>query len=175
MKKKIFVTGSTSYLGTKFVDLYGAEFEIFGVAQHDPDNPLDLLDFEALKAAYIQFKPDVILHLAADVGRDTTTSNDIIQTNPGIVQNLINLALPDQTPFIFTSSEAVYGGKWTEGDYTETDEYQPRSPYGASKVASEKLLIGSGWPYLITRGHRHVGISPRFNKVKWFLRTRLRI
>ncbi|MEK9196278.1 MAG: sugar nucleotide-binding protein, partial [Patescibacteria group bacterium] len=65
--------------------------------------------------------------------------------------------------------EAVYGGKEQEGMYVETDSYKPRSPYGESKVISEKDLINSGLPYLITRGHRHVGISKNFMKSKQFL------
>lgn len=166
--KRIFLTGSTSYLGTKFIDLYQTKFEIFGVAQHDDKHPLDLLNVEELTKLYNDFRPDIVIHLAADLGRDVTASDEITKTNPQILQNLITLALPNKTPLIFTSTEAVYGGKWDTGDYVETDAYEPRSPYGQSKVTSEKLLIASGLPYLITRGHRHVGISPRFHKVKWF-------
>lgn len=168
MLKKIFLTGSTGYLGTKFVDLYGNNFDLFAVSRGDKKHSLDLLNAEKLKELFIQFSPDVIVHLAADTGRDIATSSEIEKTNPAVVQNLIDLALPNKTPFIFTSTEALYGGKEHEGDYLETDEYKPRTPYGASKVASEKLLIASGLPYLITRGHRHVGISNRFHRKKWF-------
>lgn len=166
---KIFLTGSTSYLGSKFIDLYGSKFDILAVSAHDPVSPLDLLDNEKLTTVFNQFNPDVIVHLAADLGRDVTTSGEITKTNPSIVQSLINLALPNKTPFIFTSSESVYGGKWDEGDYKETDKLEPRNLYGESKVIAENLLINSGLPYLITRGHRYVGIpSPRFNKAKQF-------
>jgi dTDP-4-dehydrorhamnose reductase len=168
MKPKIFMTGSTSYTGTKFAELYGSEFEIMGVSRQDKDHPVDLFDFEALRKLYEEFQPDFILHLAADVGRDAATSNQITETNPAIVKNLVDLALINSTPFIFTSTEAVYGGKEQVGEYTETDDYKPRSPYGASKVASEKLLIASGLPYLITRGHRYVGINKNYTRPKQF-------
>jgi dTDP-4-dehydrorhamnose reductase len=166
---KIFLTGSTSYLGTKFVDIYGNKFDIFGVSFHDEVNPIDLLDKQKLTDVFKQFNPDVIVHLAADLGRDITTTDKITKTNPEIVENLVELALPNKTPFIFTSSEAVYGGKWDEGDYSETDNLEPRNPYGMSKVIAEKILVDSGLPYLITRGHRYVGIpSKRFDKAKQF-------
>jgi dTDP-4-dehydrorhamnose reductase len=168
MKPKIFMTGSTSYTGTKFTELYGAEFNILGVSRQDQDHPIDLLDFEALRELYEEFKPDFVLHLAADVGRDATTNNAITETNPAILKCLIDLALKRSTPFIFTSTEAIYGGKEQEGEYTETDDYKPRSPYGASKVASEKLLIASGLPYLITRGHRYVGVNKNYLRPKQF-------
>lgn len=167
-KNKLFLTGSTSYVGTKFIEMYGDEFDIFGVARSDSERPIDLLDFALLKKHFEDFRPDFVIHLAADIGRDTTTSNEIIQTNSTATKNLIKLAERRQTPFIFTSTEAVYGGKEDTGGYVETDEYKPRSPYGASKVASEEALKASTLPYLITRGHRHVGVSKNFHRQKWF-------
>ena len=166
--RKVFLTGSTSYLGTKFIELYGNHYKILGVSRNDPNFPVDLNNKEALGAIYSDFKPDVVIHLAADLGRDATTSNKIIKTNPLIVQTLINLAKPANTPLIFTSTEAVYGGREQAGGYVETDNYRPRSPYGISKVESEKLITASGIPFLITRGHRYVGISKSFNKPKQF-------
>src|SRR5579872_425815 len=150
MKPKIFLTGSTSYVGTKFIEMFGSQFDIFGIARTDGTHPIDLLDSPSVKNAFLSFEPDFVLHLAADVGRDATTSDEITKTNPAITKSLIELALPNRIPFIFTSTEAVYGGKEQAGRYVETDPYQPRNPYGASKVHSEKLLMASGLPYLIT-------------------------
>lgn len=168
MSERIFLTGSTSYLGTKFIELYGSQFDILGVSRSDKDNPVDLLDFDEVRRVFTDFKPGIVMHLAADLGRDSTTSKEITETNPAITKCLVDLAKTAMTPFIFTSTEAVYGGKEETGGYAETDDYKPRSPYGASKVASERLLIASGLPYLITRGHRHVGISRGFDKPKQF-------
>jgi dTDP-4-dehydrorhamnose reductase len=168
MKQKVLLTGSTSFLGSKFVELYGDKFEIFGVARKDPNHPVDLLDFEAVRQTYLAFQPDIVIHVAADVGRDATTSGSITQTNPAITKNLVELAQENNAPFIFMSTEAVYGGKEQIGEYTETDSYQPRSPYGESKVASEKIVMSSGLPYLITRGHRFVGIYKTYDRPKQF-------
>lgn len=166
--KKIFLTGPTSFLGSKFIELYENYFDIKGIARTSPQNPVDLLDFEAVKRTYDSFQPDIIIHTAADLGRDQATSNTIVQSNPAITKNLIDLALIHNTPFIFTSTEAVYGGKEQTGDYEETDPFMPRSPYGQSKVESEKLLIASGLPYLITRAHRYVGIDKHYDRPKQF-------
>lgn len=168
MKKRIFLTGSTSYLGTKFKDMYGTNNEVCGIARSDAANPVDLLDFNAVRSMFNEFEPDLILHLAADLGRDYVSSQQIMETVPAITQNLIELAVQAHIPFIFTSTEAVYGGKENEGNYKETDELKPRSLYGAAKVASEQLIKESGLPYLITRGHRYVGINKQFNKPKQF-------
>lgn len=170
MKPRLFLTGSTSYLGTKFIELYGNDYEIFGISRSDPQHSIDLQDKAAVRDAFILFKPNFVVHLAADLGRDATTSDEITKTNPAITEFLVELALENNASFIFTSTEAVYGGK-TDGGYVETDDYQPRNPYGASKVASEKIVIESGLPYLITRGHRYVGINRHFDKPKQFPET----
>ncbi len=167
-KNKIILTGSTGYLGTKFINLYGSQFNILGVARTEPSNTIDLLDLVALKRVYSDFRPDFVLHLAALPGRDASTDKTIIKTTTQIIENLISLAQTNQATFIFSSTEAVYGGKEKTGGYVETDPYKPRNLHGASKVACEKLLKASGLPYLITRGHRHVGINNSFNKPKQF-------
>lgn len=168
MRQRVFLTGSTSYLGTKFIELYGSQFDIFGIARSDKINPINLLDFESVSRAFNDFKPDFVIHLAADLGRDYISNNQIKETLPSITSHLIELAKSANTPFIFTSTEAVYGGKETIGGYIETDELKPRSLYGEAKVESEKIIKDSGLPYLITRGHRYVGISKSFSKPKQF-------
>lgn len=165
---KIFLTGPTSFLGTKFIELYGSKYEIFGISRSDNNHPVDLLDFEAVKQAYTDCQPDIVIHIAADLGRDSTTASTITETNPAIVKNLVDLAKTTNTPFIFTSTEAIYGGKEQTGEYKEDDSFKPRSPYGESKVLSEDVIKSSGLPYLITRGHRYVGISKTYDRPKQF-------
>lgn len=159
-KQRIFLTVSTSFLGTKFTDLYSRQFEILGVARSDAAHAIDLLDFNSVKKLYMDFHPDVVIHAAADLGRDSNTAAKIIETNPTITRNLLTLARHNSAAFIFTSTEAVDGGKDEVGGYVEEDDYQPRSAYGQSKVLFEKAILESDLPCLITRGHRYIGISP---------------
>lgn len=166
--KKIFLTGSSSYLGTKFVDLYGSYYKIAGISRDNTDKPIDLKDQVAVRSLFEQEHPDIIVHLAADLGRDIAKNDSIKETNPAITRLLIDLAKQKRAPIIFTSSEAVYGSKF-DGMYTEDEVYEPRSAYGEAKVLSEKLIIESGLPYLITRGHRYVGVSKRCQKSKQFV------
>lgn len=166
--KKILLTGSTSFLGSKFIELYNDRFDILGIARSDHLHPIDLLDFNAVKKVYEDFQPEVVIHCAADVGIDPSTSSTIVQTNSATTKNLVELATLQNTPFIFTSSESVYGGKEQTGEYSEDDPYKPRNPYGESKVTCEKILITSGLPYLITRAHRNVGVNKGYIKPKQF-------
>lgn len=164
--QRIFLTGATGYLGSKFVDLYDTQFDIFKVSRSGKP-AVDLTDPVTVERAYNEFKPDYIIHLGADLNRDYTNTDDVTKTDPAIIETLIRLAKQRTTPFIYTSTEAVYGGK-PDGGYTEADTRQPRSPYGKSKVICEDLLMHSGLPYLITRGHRYVGINKSFARPKQF-------
>lgn len=166
--KKILLTGSSSYLGTKFVDLYGSDYKIVEISRDNALKPIDLNDHLSVRGLFEQECPDIIVHLAADLGRDAAKNDSIKVTNPAITKLLIDLAKQRTTPIIFTSSEAVYGGK-INGMYTEKEVYKPRSAYGEAKVLSEELIIASGLPYLITRGHRYVGVSKRCRKSKQFV------
>ncbi|HYK08244.1 MAG TPA: sugar nucleotide-binding protein [Candidatus Eisenbacteria bacterium] len=164
--KKIFLTGSTSFLGSKFIELYKDQYNIFGVAKSDPVHPVDVLDLDAVKKAYLEFLPDVIIHTAALVDHNNP---DLVGPNVLVTKNVVEVAKMHNIPIIFASSESVYGGKENTGEYVETDPYKPRNAYGESKVESEKVVIASGLPYLITRCHRYVGINKNYTKPKQFL------
>jgi dTDP-4-dehydrorhamnose reductase len=76
------------FLGTKFIELYGERYEIYGISRTDPTHPLDLNDTYALEAAYKECNPDIVIHLAADLGGDAATSENIAETNPLMAANL---------------------------------------------------------------------------------------
>jgi dTDP-4-dehydrorhamnose reductase len=163
--KKILLTGSTSFLGSKFIELYKDAYAILGISKTDPLHPVDLLDLKSLKSLALEFAPDVIIHTAAIVDQD---AEKVRIPNIQTTKNIVEVAKMSGTPIIFSSSESVYGGRETEGNYVETDLYQPRSVYGETKVESEKIIITSGLNYLITRGHRYVGINQNYHKPKQF-------
>ncbi|MDR2189664.1 MAG: sugar nucleotide-binding protein [Candidatus Peribacteria bacterium] len=165
--KKIFLTGSTGYVGTKFIELYGHIYDILGVARSDITSSLDLSDLATVKTRVLDFSPDVIIHTAVALGRDSSVPDDIIEISTTITKNLVDIATTLHIPFIFTSTEAVYGRK-NDGNYLETDTLLPRNIYGKSKVLCEEIIQQSNLSYLITRGHRHIGWSKNFHRTKQF-------
>lgn len=163
--KKILLTGSTSFLGSKFIELYKYTYDILGISKNDPNHPVDLLNPSALKSPVLEFAPDVIIHVAAIVDQD---AEKVRIPNIQSTKNVVDIAQINNTPIIFSSSESVYGGRENEGNYLETDPYKPRSVYGETKAESEKIIINSGLNYLITRAHRYVGINNNYHKSKQF-------
>lgn len=162
---KILVTGSTSFLGSKFIQLYENNYLILGISKHDATNPVDILSKEKLTKIFNDFKPEVLIHTAALV--DSNDPN-LKESNIKGTVNLIDLAKQTNIPIVFTSSESVYGGKEESGNYVETDLIKPRSAYAETKAECEALIQSSGLNYLIIRAHRFVGINNSYNKPKQF-------
>ncbi|MBP9115865.1 MAG: NAD-dependent epimerase/dehydratase family protein [Acidimicrobiia bacterium] len=165
--KKILLTGSSGYLGSKFIELYGTKYEILGLSRSNEVHRVDLLDSECVIKISADFKPDFILHTAAMVGRDKGLEQ-IFDNHVGIMKTLIECAKQSGAKFIFTSSESLYGGKENTGGYMENDLPRPRHKYGESKYECERLLQESGITYLITRSGRFVGFNKNYDREKQF-------
>jgi dTDP-glucose 4,6-dehydratase len=111
----------------------------------------DICDARAVNEAIDSFKPDHIMHLAAEshVDRSITGSADFIQTNVLGTFTLLEAArrywlslkgaAKDGFRFLHVSTDEVYGSLGETGLFAETTPYDPSSPYSASKAASDHL------------------------------------
>lgn len=111
----------------------------------------NICDRAAMEAAVAGFRPDRIMHLAAEshVDRSITGAADFIQTNIVGTFTLLEVArsywagLDAETKaafrFLHVSTDEVYGSLGDEGLFEETTPYDPSSPYSASKAASDHL------------------------------------
>ena len=133
----------------------------------------DIGDFELLTSLFNDFQPDAVMHLAAEshVDRSIDGPAEFIQTNIVGTYNLLNcakaywqnLSEDKQESFRFQhiSTDEVYGSLGAEGLFEETTPYDPRSPYSASKAASDHLVMA--WfhtykmPVLITNCSNNYG------------------
>ncbi|HAF42860.1 MAG TPA: dTDP-glucose 4,6-dehydratase [Sphingobium sp.] len=111
----------------------------------------NIYDRAAMDQAIAEFRPDRIMHLAAEshVDRSITGAADFIQTNVVGSFTLLEAArgywngLDPQAKaafrFLHVSTDEVYGSLGDEGLFEETTPYDPSSPYSASKAASDHL------------------------------------
>lgn len=111
----------------------------------------DICDREAVSAAIESFKPDHIMHLAAEshVDRSITGAKDFIETNVLGTFTMLEAArhywngLSGEAKaafrFLHVSTDEVYGSLGADGLFEETTPYDPSSPYSASKAASDHL------------------------------------
>lgn len=119
----------------------------------------DICDDVLLAKLLAEFQPDVIAHLAAEshVDRSIDGPSEFIQTNVvgtfTMLQQALkywrSLSLDRQRAFRFhhISTDEVYGSLGEEGLFTEATAYDPRSPYSASKAASDHLARAWGHTY----------------------------
>ncbi|MDR1204875.1 MAG: GDP-mannose 4,6-dehydratase, partial [Peptococcaceae bacterium] len=111
----------------------------------------DIRDGTKLDEVFRSFAPDTVLHLAAEshVDRSIDAPSDFIGTNVLGTFSLLqaarkyhaSLAAEDAPHFRFlhVSTDEVFGSLGPEGRFDENTPYSPRSPYSASKAASDHL------------------------------------
>ncbi len=173
--KTLLVTGGAGFIGSavvrraialgyRVVNLdaltYAACLEnVASVADHPAYvfEKADIRDSEALGHIFAEHEPDLVMHLAAEshVDRSIDGPGAFIDTNVTGTYTLLQAALahwevrgrPDAFRFHHVSTDEVYGSLGPEGKFTETTAYDPRSPYSASKAASDHLVRAWGETY----------------------------
>jgi dTDP-glucose 4,6-dehydratase len=116
----------------------------------------DICDRATVDATLAAFAPDAIMHLAAEshVDRSITGSAAFVRTNVVGTHTLLEAALAywekladaekkSRFRFLHVSTDEVFGSLGETGLFKETTPYDPRSPYSASKAASDHLA--SAW------------------------------
>lgn len=111
----------------------------------------DICNGQAIGEALESFKPDRIMHLAAEshVDRSITGAKDFVETNVLGTFTMLECARAywqslqgqkrEDFRFLHVSTDEVYGSLGEHGLFTETTPYDPSSPYSASKAASDHL------------------------------------
>jgi dTDP-glucose 4,6-dehydratase len=133
----------------------------------------DVADVGLVRELLLAERPTVVIHLAAEshVDRSIDGPAAFVQTN--VVGTFAMLdatrdywkTLPPSEKeafrFLHVSTDEVFGSLGDEGAFTETTPYAPRSPYSASKAASDHLVRAYfhtyGLPTLITNCSNNYG------------------
>jgi dTDP-glucose 4,6-dehydratase len=134
---------------------------------------VDLTEAEATAAAVRQADPDLVMHLAAEshVDRSIEGPGAFIDSNVTGTFHLLQAvrahwqALPEERQVLFRfhhiSTDEVFGSLGAEGRFSETTPYDPRSPYSASKAASDHLVNAwhhtYGLPVVLTNCSNNYG------------------
>ena len=190
---KILVTGGAGFIGSAVIRhiIHNTDDEVLNIDKltyagnleslKDIDqNPrytfqqIDICDKEALEQAFNSFKPNLVMHLAAEshVDRSIDGPAEFINTNIVGTYHLLEVArqywqnLDDndkrQFKFHHISTDEVYGDlEGTTDLFTETTPYAPSSPYSASKASSDHLVRAwhrtYGFPILVTNCSNNYG------------------
>lgn len=135
----------------------------------------NIIDTASLNTLFETFRPDAVMHLAAEshVDRSIDSPDVFIQTNVVGTHSMLEAARrywqtldrEGQKAFRFhhISTDEVFGAlSLDDPPFTETTPYDPRSPYSASKAASDHLVRAwyhtYGLPTFVTNTTNNYGI-----------------
>ncbi len=172
MSKTFFITGGSGFIGSNFV-AYLLENRLAETVINldkltyagNPQNLMkyqqddryrfiqgDICDFELVNRIFSEYRPNYIVHFAAEshVDRSIDGPGEFIQTNilgtyillSESLKHFTSLSSSEKTQFRFhhISTDEVYGSLGAEGFFEETTPYDPSSPYSASKASSDHLV-----------------------------------
>ena len=169
--KRILVTGGAGFIGSAVVRQLIAETEAevcnvdkltyagnlsslgpAGASQRHHFVQADICDGAAMAQVFADFRPQAVMHLAAEshVDRSIDGPADFVRTNLVGTFTLLDaatahwrgLADAERSAFRFhhISTDEVFGSLGDAGMFTEDTSYDPRSPYSATKAGSDHLV-----------------------------------
>ncbi|WP_276480921.1 dTDP-glucose 4,6-dehydratase [Paraflavitalea pollutisoli] len=167
--KTIMITGGAGFIGSHVVRLFVNKYPAYRIVNLDAltyagnlenltdvqDKPnyvferADINDEQRITELFEQYQFDSIIHLAAESHVDRSISNPLVfvRTNVLGTVTLLNIARQfwkNETTgklFYHVSTDEVYGSLGESGFFTEETAYDPRSPYSASKAASDHFVM----------------------------------
>ena len=131
----------------------------------------DIRDRSAMDAVMADHAPDAVMHLAAEshVDRSIDGPGTFIDTNitgtytllEAVRKHWVQAGRPEGFRFHHISTDEVFGSLGATGQFTEETPYDPRSPYSASKAASDHLVRAwhktYGLPVVLTNCSNNYG------------------
>lgn len=192
MRKTILVTGGAGFIGSALIRhllsrtehavvnvdklTYAGNLDSLEPVLSDPrytHEKVDICDAEEVARIFGRYRPDAVMHLAAEshVDRSIDGAAAFIHTNVVGTFTLLEaarahwLGLDSEQRrafrFLHVSTDEVYGSLGEEGYFTESTPYQPNSPYSASKAGSDHLVRAwhhtYGLPVLVTNCSNNYG------------------
>lgn len=150
---KFLVTGGSGFIGINLIEeLLEKGHDVLDLSHQAPMKKehhslwreMDILDAEKLLKAFIDFSPDIVIHLAArtECDENTTVEKGYRMNTDGTANVLAAIrATPSIQRVVITSSQFVSGPARLPKD--ELD-YFPHTVYGQSKVITEQLTRSAG-------------------------------
>ena len=160
MQKKILITGSNGLLGQKLIEALKNQHEVLATSIGDciiSDTTgflyqsLDITDRNSISNTFENFNPDVVINTAAMTDVDGCEEKKELcdKVNVAAVAYLRDECEKYKAHLIHISTDFIFDGE--DGPYSETDEANPLSYYGLSKLKSEQLLYDSTINWTILR------------------------
>jgi dTDP-4-dehydrorhamnose reductase len=176
--QKILVTGCGGMLGSSVYRFFKKEnYEILAT---DIDlneqwlSYLDVRDYENSHKIAIEFKPNIIIHLAALTNLEECEDNlkNTYNTNFLGTRNMSLICKELDIPLVYVSTAGVFDGK--KEIYTETDIPNPINIYGKTKLYGEIAVENLLMKYFIVRAGWMVGGGKKDKKFVSYILSQIK-
>ena len=181
---RLLVTGGAGFIGSAFVRralgrgrqteilvldvlTYAGNLENLAPVADLPSfqfSRVDIRDSEAVRDAFKSFRPEAVLHFAAEshVDRSVHTPADFVSTNVTGTSVLLDAAREwPVEKFVHVSTDEVYGSIPPQLAAEEEWPLRPSNPYSASKASADLLVLAYAktysLPVVITRASNNYG------------------
>lgn len=167
--KKVLVTGGLGFIGGNLIQIlndskrfevlnidcctYAANkqfIQLFDSYSNYQHKKVDLCDYSEIKKIFLEYKPDFVMHLAAESHVDNSIKDPHKFINTNIIGTFNLLEASKQYAekfdmknfkFLHVSTDEVFGSlDLNEPPFNERNKYFPNSPYSASKASSDHLV-----------------------------------
>jgi dTDP-glucose 4,6-dehydratase len=188
-KRTILITGGAGFIGSHVVRLFVTKYPEYKIINLDAltyagnlENLRDVESFpnyifekgditeqEDMNTLFEKYSFDAVIHLAAESHVDRSIADPLafVKTNVMGTCTLLNVCRKQWSKegnkklFYHVSTDEVYGSLGKEGLFTESTPYDPRSPYSASKAASDHFVMAYhhtyGLPVIISNCSNNYG------------------
>jgi dTDP-4-dehydrorhamnose reductase len=122
---------------------------------------LDLTDFDAVRRAFCDDQPQLVIHCAAVSTLADAQANPDLARRVNVDVTALLAGLAAQIPFVFFSTDLVFNGR--KGNYVETDTVNPIHVYGETKAAAEEIVLRNPH-HTVVRTSLNGGVSRAGNR-----------
>jgi dTDP-4-dehydrorhamnose reductase len=160
---RILLIGSDGQVGWELRRTLAPVGQVIAASLNGESGPaVDLVDAASVRRLFNETHPAVVVNAAAYTAVDKAeTEPELAQAINGDALALIaELAAASRIPVLHYSTDFVFSGE-TQRPYREDDVPEPRSVYGATKLAGERALLGSDADVLVFRTAWVYGVRGR--------------
>lgn len=159
LDERVLITGAGGMLGNAVYPYFAARFSHVVATDKDPTEPwislLDVRDSQAVERVFADFKPSLVLHLAACTDLEFCEANAVVarDTNAIATQSLAAICEQHAATLVYISTAGVFDGT-KKGYYTEADAPNPIMVYGhtkregelqAARLCTRHFVVRAGW------------------------------
>ena len=171
--KRLFITGGSGLLGSKFRYIAGSKYEIVTTHHNNPGEnsvSFDITDENDVMDKITSLNPDAVIHAAALTNVDYCEDHpeEAWNVNAKGTDNIAKACEKTGSKLIYVSTDFVFDGE--RGMYSEEDKTNPLGYYASTKLEGEEFIRHyDDLNYAIARVSVLYGWHTRMNFVTWVI------